>query len=103
MFKVATFLFLQLFVPNDNAFGLLSILVAQMLLTRRWVGRRTDAKATGFEPTITSFVNEQSFSQTGPVWLNGWVFVYELSACGFESHCCHLNFRYGACFEQGVP
>ena len=20
--------------------------------------------------------------------LNGWVFVYELSGCGFESHCC---------------
>ena len=25
------------------------------------------------------------------VWLNGWVFVYKLSGCGFESHCCHLN------------
>ena len=23
------------------------------------------------------------------VWLNGWVFVYELSGCGFESCCCH--------------
>ena len=34
------------------------------------------------------------------VWLNGWVFVYELSACGFESHCSHLNFRYLACFKQ---
>ena len=33
-----------------------------------------------------------------PVWLTGWVFVYELSSCGFESCCCHLNFRYGACF-----
>ena len=30
------------------------------------------------------------------------VFVYELSGCAFESRCCHLNFRYGACFE-GVP
>ena len=38
-----------------------------------------------------------------PAWLNGWVFVYKLSGCGFESRCCHLNFRYGACFEQGVP
>ena len=25
------------------------------------------------------------------VWLNGWVFVYKLSGCGFESCCCHLN------------
>ena len=24
-----------------------------------------------------------------PVWLNGWVFVYKLSGCGFESPCCH--------------
>ena len=23
--------------------------------------------------------------------------------CGFESRCFHLNFRYHACFEQGVP
>ena len=25
------------------------------------------------------------------VWPNGWVFVYELSGCGFESRCSHLN------------
>ena len=24
------------------------------------------------------------------------------SGCGFESRCSHLNFRYRACFEQGV-
>ena len=34
---------------------------------------------------------------------NGWVFVYKLRGCGFESSCSHLNFRNGACFEQGVP
>ena len=38
-----------------------------------------------------------------PIWLNGWVFVYELNGCGFESRCSHLNFRFRACFEQGVP
>ena len=38
-----------------------------------------------------------------PVWLNGWVFVYELSGCGFVSRCSHLIFRYAACFKQGVP
>ena len=26
-----------------------------------------------------------------PVWLNGWVFVYELSGCGFEFRCCHSS------------
>ena len=25
-----------------------------------------------------------------PIWLNGWVFVYELIRCGFESRCSHL-------------
>ena len=34
----------------------------------------------------------QHSSVTWPVWLNHWVFVYEISGCGFESHCCHLNY-----------
>ena len=33
----------------------------------------------------------QHSSVIWPVWLNSWVFVYELSGCGFESHCSHLN------------
>ena len=37
------------------------------------------------------------------VWLNCWVFVYELRGFGFESSCSHLNLRYHVCFEQGVP
>ena len=36
------------------------------------------------------------------VWLNGWVFVYELSGCEFESSYSHWNFRFRACFQQGV-
>ena len=36
-------------------------------------------------------------------WLNCWVFVYQLSDRGFESRCSYLNFRFRACFEQGVP
>ena len=38
-----------------------------------------------------------------PVCLNGLVFVYELSGSGFEPSCSHLNFRFCACFDQGVP
>ena len=34
---------------------------------------------------------------------NGWVFLYQLSGFGFESSCSHLNFRFIACFEQGLP
>ena len=37
------------------------------------------------------------------VWLNGLVFVYELSDCEFESSCSHLNLRFCACFKQDVP
>ena len=29
-----------------------------------------------------------------PVWLNDWVFVYELSGCGFESRFCQIDFTY---------
>ena len=36
-------------------------------------------------------------------WPNGWVLLYQLSGSGFESSCSHLNFRFCACFEQGVP
>ena len=25
--------------------------------------------------------------------------IYERNVCAFESRCCHLNFRYHACFE----
>ena len=73
---------------------------------------------------FNSYTNTQPSSQTGqmiepcceylyvpcvwlyvlwPFWVNGWVFVYELNGCGFESRCSHLNFRFCACFEQGVP
>ena len=31
-------------------------------------------------------------NNNGTGWLNGWVFVYELSGFGFESCCCHLHF-----------
>ena len=31
-----------------------------------------------------------------------WVFVYEVSVCGFDSPCRHLNFRCCACFGLGV-
>ena len=34
-----------------------------------------------------------------PVWPNGWVFIYELSGCGFEARCSHLNFRCRPYFE----
>ena len=33
----------------------------------------------------------QHSSITWSFWLNGCVFIYELSGCGFKSHCCHLK------------
>ena len=57
--------------------------------------------------TYSQFLRTDNYSQHSsifwPVWLNGWVFVYEISGCGFESCCNHLSLTYGACFEQGVP
>ena len=50
--------------------------------------------------SLSWHLNTQPFSQIWPVWLDGWVFVYELSGCRFDSRCCHLNFRYRVCFEQ---
>ena len=57
--------------------------------------------------------NIQSNTRTGkysqhssiiwPVWLNGWMFAYELSGYEFESSCSHLNFKFCAYFEQEVP
>ena len=46
---------------------------------------------------------QSNYKTSKMVWLNGWVFVYEISGYGFESRCSHLNFRFRACFEQGAP
>ena len=32
------------------------------------------------------------------IWPNGWVFIYELGGCAFESHFSHLSFRFRTCF-----
>ena len=53
--------------------------------------------------THNHLVHKWTLNHFRPVWLNGWVFVYELSVCGFESCCSHLNFKFPACFEQGIP
>ena len=37
-----------------------------------------------------------------PLWPNGLMFVDKLSGSGFESSCSHLNFRFCACFQEGV-
>ena len=39
-------------------------------------------------------MSRNSWLGTGAIfedWLNGWVFVYKLSGCGFESRCSHLH------------
>ena len=52
--------------------------------------------------SIVAWISRNS-SLDWPIWRNDWVFVYELNSCGFESRCSHVNFRFCACFEQGVP
>ena len=41
--------------------------------------------------------------QLRPILLNSLVFINEISGCGFESRCCHLDFRDDAYFKQVVP
>ena len=38
--------------------------------------------------------HSQHSSIMWPVWLNGCVFVYELSGCGFESRCSHSYIKW---------
>ena len=41
----------------------------------------------------------QQSSIIWPVWLNGWVFVYELSGYGFESRSCHIKIYVNSYFD----
>ena len=45
--------------------------------------------------------NHLGYKRTLSHW--PWVFLCELSCCGFKSRCSRLSFRYQACFEQGPP
>ena len=49
---------------------------------------------------VSTHNTAQSFNKSRPVWLNGWVFVYELSGCRFKSSCCHelLFWENNSCF-----
>ena len=56
---------------------------------------------------LSSWTNTQKLKLKLVSLLNCWVFVYELSGCGFESRCCHLcsmllSFRDETCFENSV-
>ena len=51
---------------------------------------------------FTVFSTLTNFTHLRPVWLNGWVFVYEVSGWVFQSRWCHLNVRYDTCFKQGA-
>ena len=101
--------FIDLFIPRwrcqdfhkrQKWIALQQELVAFSLITLAGVTQYRVATIQ-FRKTISGCHN--TTHNTISVWLNGWVFVYKLSGCGFESRWCHLNFRYGVCFEQGVP
>ena len=36
------------------------------------------------------------------VEFSDWVFIYELTGCGFESRCCHLNFKISFNFSSNM-
>ena len=78
-----------------STFELLTRISKIKSFTTRWSNDSNDIWLNG--------LNGIWLNEIRPVWLNGWVFLYELSGCGFESHCCHLNFRYHTCFKQRIP
>ena len=48
--------------------------------------------------TLCSYLVTYAFQSEFPlytlVWSNGWVFVYKLSGCGFESRCSHVELLF---------
>ena len=42
-------------------------------------------------PLFENFKNSNPLYIGGTNYVDGWVFVYNLSGCGFESHCSHLK------------
>ena len=53
--------------------------------------------------SLVAWVSRNSSSIIWAVWLNGLVFVYKLSGCGFESSCSNLNLRFCTCSKQRIP
>ena len=49
---------------------------------------------TSYSHMHRTYKYSQYSSIIWPVWLNGWVFLYELSGCGFESQYCHVNLSF---------
>ena len=49
---------------------------------------------------LVAWMSRNSLLKTGVI--SQVSMTAKLSGCGFESCCNHLNFRYGACFEQWV-
>ena len=76
-------------------------------LVRKWTRNHLAKLVEWLKHSDWTMYRTHKYSQHSsinwPVWLNGWLFLHELSRCGFESLCCYLNFRYGAFSKQGVP
>ena len=54
--------------------------------SRRHIWSLSDSKSNA--PCRQLFITQ--LNHLRPVWLNGWVFVYQLSGCGLESRCFYL-------------
>ena len=61
--------------------------------------------------SIVALMSRNSLLETGAksevyvtaTQLNHLASLAKWFGCGFESSCSHLNFRFRACFDQGVP
>ena len=68
--------------------GYLSLLIC---ISEYFILERVDNMIIKYSQMHSTDKHSQHSSIIWPVWLNGWVFVYELSGCGFEPRCYHLK------------
>ena len=56
---------------------------------RRKIWKLSDCS---WSQTHNHLVRQRALNHLAKLWLNGWMlFVYELSACGFQSSCSHVQ------------
>ena len=95
----------QILILSLKLLALHLLQVSSFLTFRQYIECRfTLTLARDMIITNSQTLRSNKYSQDNlviwPARLNFWFCIYELSGCGFESRCCHLNFRYGTCFEQ---
>ena len=100
MFGICLFIYLYAFIISRTSFRVnphstVCLNLKELLArSRRHIWSLSDSKSNA--PCRQLFITQ--LNHLRPVWLNGWVFVYELSGCGFESRCVHYDRHIHFCW-----